>query len=86
MATVQYVKNAIVYVCMYENRSVFVCLVGVNFTQSSYNVNENSLEVQPVILLTRPLPVNITIQVIDTASTATSKLCICVLHMYVSTV
>ena len=48
-------------------------LVGVNFNQSSYTVNERSQQVQPELLLSRPLSVSITVQVIDTASTAISK-------------
>ena len=47
--------------------------VGITFTQSSYTVNENSLEVQPVINLTRPLSESLTIQVIDSSRSATSK-------------
>ena len=48
-------------------------LVGVNFNQSSYTVNERSQQVQPELLLSRPLSVSITVQVIDTPSTAISK-------------
>ena len=49
------------------------CLVGVSFNQSTYTVNESSQQVQPVLVLSKPSSVNITIQVTDTASTATSK-------------
>ena len=58
-------------VCM---KDIYVYVVGVRFNQSSYTVNENSLEVQPVVVLSRPLSVSITIQVNDVASAATSKL------------
>ena len=57
------------YSCRFHNMFVF-CLVGVSFNQSTYTVNESSQQVQPVLVLSKPSSVNITVQVTDTASTA----------------
>ena len=48
-------------------------LVGVSFSQWTYEVNEGEKQVRPSLVLSRAPLVDYTIQFIDTPSTATSK-------------
>ena len=46
--------------------------VTVTFSQSTYNVNENDMMVQPVITLSIPAAFNITIRIRDVGRSASS--------------
>ena len=59
----------------------FVFLVYVRFGQSSYTVTE-SQELKATLILSKPLSTNVTIQVIDSVSSAFSKLCMSALNIH----
>ena len=43
------------------------------FDQSTYNVNENAGPVQPVLLISEPLSIDITVQIITIDGSATGE-------------
>ena len=43
------------------------------FDQSAYNVNENAGPVQPVVLISEPLSIDITVQIITIDGSATGE-------------
>ena len=47
--------------------------ITVNFSQSKYSVNEGAGRAQPVLVLSNPSSMDITVRVRDTQNTATSK-------------
>ena len=49
-------------------------VTSVNFSQSTYSVNENSGVIQPVLVLSNPSSTDITIEVTSTDGSATGKL------------
>ena len=55
---------------------IYVHVVGVSFNQSSYTVNEGNKQAQPVLVLSRPLSIDITVQLVyvhDSSLNATSE-------------
>ena len=52
---------------------VFIFLVYVKFDQSQYTVSETSQELLVTLVLSKSLSTDITIQIIDSPSTAISK-------------
>ena len=56
------------------NLCIFVCAVlTISFNQSTYQTEENSGVVQPVLVLINPSSTNITVQVIDKAVSAAGE-------------
>ena len=47
--------------------------ITINFSQSTYSVNEGDGPAQPVLVLSNPSSTDITVQVRDTQNTATSE-------------
>ena len=48
-------------------------VITVSFNQSTYSVNENSGPVQPVLVLSSPSTVNISVQIMNNDNTASGK-------------
>ena len=52
---------------------IIITVITIRFNQSSYNVDENSGVIQPVLIFRRRSSTNITVQVRDNSSTATGE-------------
>ena len=48
-------------------------MLNVRFEQSTYSVDENAGPAQPVLVLSNPSSTDITVEVFDTSSSATSE-------------
>ena len=58
--------------CIVFNYFVSVA-IGINFSQSLYTSNENTMTVQPILLLTNPSSTDVTVQVMSINITAFGK-------------
>jgi len=68
------------YFTMYQSRAqpsllCFTTAVTVSFSQSTYNLNEDSGPAQPVLILSNPSSTDITVQVSTSDGTATGEEC-----------
>ena len=58
--------------CLYDIIYHFIDIT-INFSKPSYNIDENGVSVQPMLVLSNPSSTNFTVKIMDDEGTAKSK-------------